>query len=86
MSNLGPQFTVITQHGEGRTVKRKKFHDFDSAHAHAKAHNPDTVPDMAPNVDDKIANHPDYESGVFHFSQSNKYAVITKAGNRKAWR
>lgn len=76
------QFSVITQHGEERQVKRKYFGDYDSAEAHAKAQNPDTDGSMVPNVDDKIASHPDYERGMY-YANVNRYAVITRAGNRK---
>lgn len=76
MSNLGPQFTVITQHGERRTVKRKRFADYDSALTHAQSTNPDSDSSMVPNVDQRFVDHPGYEKGLFWLG--NRYAVITK--------
>ena len=76
MSNLGPQFTVHTQHGEGRSVRRKKFPDYDSAYEYAKSINPDTDSSMVPNIDEKFGHRPDYEKGMFWFG--NRYAAITR--------
>lgn len=80
VSQLGPQFTVITQHGEDRKVRRKTFPDYDAALAHAQSSTPDTDSSMVPTLDEPHASHPDYERGVFW--EGNKYAVITKKGNR----
>ena len=78
--HLGSQFTVITQHGEDRKVRRKRFPDYDTAHEHATSNTPDTDSSMIPSLDPPHAEHPDYEKGYFWYG--NKYAVMTKKGNR----
>lgn len=71
MSN---QFTVITQHGPDRKVRRRRFADYDAALAAAESTTPDSDPTMAPNVDEVYVARKDYEKGVFWFG--NRYAVI----------
>lgn len=80
--SLGHQFTLITQHGEDRKVRRKRFPDYDTAEAHARANDPGTDSSMVPSLDEKWSDHPDYEKGFFWFG--NKYAVLTRKGNRNA--
>lgn len=75
-------FTVITQHGEERKVRRKRFATYEAALSHAEANNPDSDPSMVPNLDEPHASHPDYEKGLYYAGIRNKYAVITKKGNR----
>jgi hypothetical protein len=81
----GRQFTVITQHGEDRKVRRRRFADYDSAKAHAEANNPDTDGTMVPNVDEKFAQHKEYERGFFS-DGVNRYAVMhNKGADQYAW-
>lgn len=75
---LGPQFTVFTQHGEGREARTVDFEDFDAALSHARSKTPDTDGTMVPNVDESLSDHPGYEKGVFW--NKNRYAVILKKG------
>lgn len=66
-------------------MRRKRFATYEEAEAHAKAHTPDTDLSMVPQLDEKLAHHPDYERG-FYFAKVNKYAVMTKKGNRQNFR
>lgn len=70
------RFTVITQHGEARKVRRRRFGTFEEADTFAASNNPDTDGSMVPNVDDKFVNHPDYEKGHYWPNHENRYAVI----------
>lgn len=70
------QYTVITQHGADRKVKRTKFSTFDEAKAYTQANTPDTDAHMAPNVDQKHVDHKNYEAGGFWFG--NRHAAIHK--------
>ena len=67
-------FTVVTQHGPDRKVRRRRFADFDAALAAAESTTPDTDDRMAPNVDESYGSRKDYEMGIFWFG--NRYAVI----------
>lgn len=82
VSALGAQFSVHTQHLVGDEVETRTagFDDFDAARAHGAAINPDVDGSMVPNVDESLAEHPNYEKGLFW--EGNRYGVITGPNRR----
>jgi hypothetical protein len=69
-------FKVHTLHGAERKPRSKRFADYDTAYAWAKANDPDADSSLVPNGGDDFIGHPRYEAGLFWFG--NRYAVITK--------
>jgi hypothetical protein len=72
-------YVIITQHGEDRKVKRKRFGDADEAEAYARSMNPMTHGDLVPNVDEKFGKHKEYNQGFFW--HGNRYAVMHHKGS-----
>lgn len=71
-------YTVITQHGVERTVRRRRFTDYDAAEAYAKTVTPDHDGSVVPNVDEKYGTHKEYQRG--YFWNGNRYAVVLRKG------
>lgn len=68
-------YTVITQHGEDRKVKRKKFDTAEEADSYAEEHHPLKDGSTVPSMDPKYADHRDYSRSHW-FGKTNRYAVV----------